>query len=242
MASRVNCMPEGRRRGRRRAQDSAVRRLPPGHHDNEAPHKRPAPPHPTGAGCHRGLLEQAQKGRQRRRQARPGHVVDQAEKQKLSIHAKPNADDPKRLNAACADCHDSHTFAKLEPGTPAMAAARLAMPTRCGGCHDRLSSTNTAARPTARRCSTRPTRRAPSAPTAQPARHRPHEQRRRQAGHREGLRRLPQGERRIVCRHLPRAGRRARLRQYRQVRQLPRQPRYPRPEGPEIQGPRRQPP
>ena len=39
-------------------------------------------------------------------------VIDQAERYKLSVHSRPNADEPTQKNASCAGCHDSHTFAR----------------------------------------------------------------------------------------------------------------------------------
>jgi cytochrome b subunit of formate dehydrogenase len=65
--------------------------------------------------------------------------LDQAQAEqtyKLSIHSKPNADDPRKSNASCVDCHGTGAVAHVAPGTPEAAARRLATPAMCGKCHD----------------------------------------------------------------------------------------------------------
>ncbi|MEO5671126.1 MAG: cytochrome c3 family protein [Ramlibacter sp.] len=86
--------------------------------------------------CHQTLSAESKAAGQA--PAKPGMalVITQAERHRLSIHSKPNADDPKKLNATCSGCHDSHTFARPAPGTPEHAALRLAIPAKCGTCHE----------------------------------------------------------------------------------------------------------
>ena len=104
--------------------------------DNVAPHRKTTHAPPDCAGCHQALWDQAVQ--QGQAQSSPGLklVVDQIERQKLSVHARPNADDPTRPNATCADCHDSHTFARIPAAGPERVAFRLATPERCGACHE----------------------------------------------------------------------------------------------------------
>jgi cytochrome b subunit of formate dehydrogenase len=58
------------------------------------------------------------------------------ESYKLSVHSKPNADDPKKVNATCEDCHGKGPVQKLAPGSAEAKARRLATPEACGKCHE----------------------------------------------------------------------------------------------------------
>ncbi|MBK7613511.1 MAG: cytochrome c3 family protein [Vitreoscilla sp.] len=102
--------------------------------DNEAQHKKTGAAKPDCLQCHQGLLDEAKKAGK----ATPGLelVLSQAEKYKLSIHSKPNADEPDHANAVCANCHDSHAFALPAKGSPELAAWRQGVPATCGACHE----------------------------------------------------------------------------------------------------------
>jgi cytochrome b subunit of formate dehydrogenase len=104
--------------------------------DNVTPHKRTGQPKPDCAGCHQMLWDQVvQQGKEA---SSPGLkvVIERIEHRRLSVHARPNADDPTRPNAACADCHNSHTFARIPAEGPARVAFRLGIPAKCGTCHE----------------------------------------------------------------------------------------------------------
>jgi cytochrome b subunit of formate dehydrogenase len=104
--------------------------------DNQAPHKKTAAAAPDCLSCHQTLWDEAKKAGQDKARPALGLVITQAEKQRLSIHSKPNADDPKQVNATCSGCHDSHGFSRPAPGTPQQAALRLSIPATCGTCHE----------------------------------------------------------------------------------------------------------
>jgi cytochrome b subunit of formate dehydrogenase len=96
--------------------------------DNQTPHRKTGAAPPDCLGCHQSIRDPAKPGL--------AVVLDQAERYKQSVHSKPNPDDPRQANATCANCHDSHAFARPAPGTPQHAAARLAIPQACGTCHE----------------------------------------------------------------------------------------------------------
>jgi len=104
--------------------------------DNVAPHKKAQAPKADCAACHQDLWDRAKQEGRAAQQKGLELVAGQIEKQKLSVHAKVNADDKTRNNAACADCHDSHTFVRIPEGSPERAAWRLTVPATCGACHD----------------------------------------------------------------------------------------------------------
>ncbi len=67
----------------------------------------------------------------------PAPLPTQAEETyKLSVHSKPNADDPKKPNATCVDCHGTGPVAHIDPGSAQAQARRLAIPAVCGTCHE----------------------------------------------------------------------------------------------------------
>jgi len=100
------------------------------------PHQSTGAPKTDCLGCHQRLWEEARQ--QGRAEQSPGLalVISQWEKYKLSVHSKPNPDDPNHPNATCSNCHDSHSFAIRPAGSPARAAWRLTVPETCGTCHD----------------------------------------------------------------------------------------------------------
>jgi len=63
-------------------------------------------------------------------------VVENIEAYKTSSHAKPNRDDPTKVNASCSDCHNVHSFDVPPRGSPARAEWRLGVSEMCGACHD----------------------------------------------------------------------------------------------------------
>lgn len=104
--------------------------------DSSSPHRKTEAPREDCAGCHQSIWERIKQENRADSQKGMGQVVDQIERQKLSVHAKPNSDDKTRNNAVCADCHDTHAFVRHPEGSPERAAWRLTLPAACGTCHD----------------------------------------------------------------------------------------------------------
>ena len=103
--------------------------------DDAGPHTRaPEAKLPDCAQCHIDLWANAlgtdkEKGRL-------GIVVENIDAYKRSLHAKPNADDPTRVNAVCSDCHNVHTFDVPPRGTAERKEWHLTVPNVCGDkCH-----------------------------------------------------------------------------------------------------------
>lgn len=99
--------------------------------DTAAPHKKAGSAKADCAACH---LHLAVTGR-----PSPGHtlIVRNIEAHQRSFHAKPNADNPDRVNATCHECHDSHFFnIPADKKGPQYAAWRLTVPALCGKCHE----------------------------------------------------------------------------------------------------------
>src|SRR6187551_2224459 len=67
--------------------------------DNQAPHKKTAAPAPDCLACHQKLWDEAKAAGQDKARPAMGLVITQAESHRLSIHSKPNADDPTHPNA-----------------------------------------------------------------------------------------------------------------------------------------------
>jgi cytochrome b subunit of formate dehydrogenase len=89
------------------------------------------------AGCHQALWETAKKENKTAEKPRLGVVAENIEAYKKSLHARPNADDKTRANAACDDCHSSHSFNVPAKDTPERVEWRLSIPGTCGTkCHD----------------------------------------------------------------------------------------------------------
>ncbi len=104
--------------------------------DLNAPHKPGTTAAADCAGCHTSLWEAAQKNNKTAEQPGLAYVAKKIESQKLSVHAKADKDDPTKTNATCASCHDSHAVVRTKPGTPEHDAMRLAVPAKCGTCHE----------------------------------------------------------------------------------------------------------
>ncbi len=87
------------------------------------------------AGCHQELWDQTVKRGRTEERPRMGVVAKNIEAYKKSFHARPNADDKTKPNAACDNCHDTHTFNVPAKNTPEHNQWRLSIPTICGTCH-----------------------------------------------------------------------------------------------------------
>jgi predicted CXXCH cytochrome family protein len=86
--------------------------------------------------CHINLWEAAKKDNLAEEKSRLGMVVQNIEAYKKTFHALPNKDDPKRANASCDDCHDTHTFNVPPKGSSARTTWHLTIPKTCGEkCH-----------------------------------------------------------------------------------------------------------
>ena len=92
------------------------------------------------ASCHQSLWDKAQKDGSAAQHPRLGVVAQNIAQYKKSFHARANADDASKPNAACKDCHATHSFdvpsASLPMDDPARAAWRLGLAQKCGSCHD----------------------------------------------------------------------------------------------------------
>jgi len=97
------------------------------------------------AGCHQELWEQTEKRGRTAERPRLGVVAQNIEAYRKSFHAKLNADDKTRPNAACDNCHDTHTFAVPPKDSPEHNQWRLSIPNVCGTkCHtDQLEAYQT---------------------------------------------------------------------------------------------------
>jgi cytochrome b subunit of formate dehydrogenase len=104
--------------------------------DSKAQHQRGNVPAAECKQCHQTLWENAAKEGKQADKPGLGFVASQIESQKRSIHAAVDKDDPSKTNATCASCHDSHAIVRTKPGTPEHDRARLAVPARCGTCHE----------------------------------------------------------------------------------------------------------
>jgi cytochrome b subunit of formate dehydrogenase len=87
------------------------------------------------AGCHQELWDQTVKRERTAEQPRLGVVAKNIEAYKKSFHARPNADDKTKPNAACDNCHDTHTFNVPQKGTSEYNQWRLTISSMCGTCH-----------------------------------------------------------------------------------------------------------
>jgi cytochrome b subunit of formate dehydrogenase len=102
-----------------------------GSHAKTAQYQRP-----DCASCHQELWDQT--SRRGRAAERPGleRVARNIEAYTRSFHARPNSEDRTRPNAACNECHDTHTFDVPPKGTPAHTRWRLSIPQMCATCHE----------------------------------------------------------------------------------------------------------
>ncbi len=88
------------------------------------------------ANCHQELWEQTVKRGRAEERPRLGVVAKNIEAYKKSFHARPNSDDKTKPNAACDNCHDTHSFNVPQKDSPLRNQWRLGIPTVCGAsCH-----------------------------------------------------------------------------------------------------------
>ena len=87
------------------------------------------------AGCHEELWQQTVKRGRTDERPRLGVVAKNIEAYRKSFHARPNADDKTKPNAACDNCHDTHTFNVPAANSPERNQWRLSIPGICGNCH-----------------------------------------------------------------------------------------------------------
>jgi hypothetical protein len=104
--------------------------------DSVTPHKLGTAPRPDCVSCHQALWDAAQKENLTKEKARLGVVVANIETYKASFHARPNKEDRTHVNAACDDCHNTHTFNVPPQGTTKRTEWHLTIPNVCGEkCH-----------------------------------------------------------------------------------------------------------
>jgi cytochrome b subunit of formate dehydrogenase len=105
--------------------------------DNVTPHQKVAgAPKVECAQCHLDLWEAARKDNKAAEKPRLGVVAENVAAYKKSFHAKPNKDEPTKLNAICSDCHNVHTFDVPLRGTQERKDWHLTVPDICGKCHE----------------------------------------------------------------------------------------------------------
>ncbi|MFZ2268745.1 MAG: cytochrome C [Azonexus sp.] len=90
---------------------------------------------PDCATCHEALWNEARTSPAGKE--RLGVVAENIAAYRSSFHARPDADNPGRPKANCADCHATHDFAVPAKGTPEREQWRLGIPQTCGEkCHE----------------------------------------------------------------------------------------------------------
>jgi len=99
------------------------------------PHKKPLAGAIGCVECHRQKWEAAQKDSDPKARERLDVVVQQTDNYMHSVHAKPNAKNQARVNAACHDCHDAHNIGV--PGAAQRKEHRLKNFEVCGRCHEK---------------------------------------------------------------------------------------------------------
>ena len=91
---------------------------------------------PDCAGCHDELWQQTVKRGKESERPRLGVVAQNIAAYRKSFHARPNADDKTKSNAACDECHDTHSFNVPTKDSPQRNQWRLGIPNVCGAtCH-----------------------------------------------------------------------------------------------------------
>ncbi|MGE5547645.1 MAG: cytochrome b/b6 domain-containing protein [Solirubrobacterales bacterium] len=98
------------------------------------PHSKPLAKSIGCVECHREQWDKVKTSADPKDQ-RLGVVMAQIEDYLHSSHAKPNAKNQARVNAACHDCHDAHDIGA--PGAVQRAEHRLKNPEVCGRCHEK---------------------------------------------------------------------------------------------------------
>ncbi|GAO36503.1 cytochrome C [Sulfuricella sp. T08] len=106
--------------------------------DSTAQHKKDLAKKVGCVQCHQDLWAAAKKENKTQEKPRLGVVVQNIAAYKKSFHARPNQDDPSRVNATCNECHDTHGFnVPVDKKSPQYDAWRKEVPALCGEkCHD----------------------------------------------------------------------------------------------------------
>ncbi|MBI4741118.1 MAG: cytochrome C [Betaproteobacteria bacterium] len=99
------------------------------------PHSKPLAVSIGCVQCHRENWEAAKKDPDPKKRERLDVVVQQTDNYLHSAHAKPNAKNQSRTNAACHDCHDAHNIGV--PGAMQRKEHRLKNHEVCGRCHEK---------------------------------------------------------------------------------------------------------
>jgi cytochrome b subunit of formate dehydrogenase len=99
------------------------------------PHAKPVAVAIGCVACHQKKWEEAKKDPDPKKRERLDVVVQQTEYYMHSAHAKPNAKNQARTNAACHDCHDAHNIGV--PGAVQRKEHRLKNHEVCGRCHEK---------------------------------------------------------------------------------------------------------
>ncbi len=104
--------------------------------DDKVPHRTNAAAKVGCMQCHLELWETTKQQNLTTEKARLGVVAANVENYMNSFHARPNQEDPTRANAACDDCHNTHTFNVPVQGTSRRTDWHLTIPNVCGEkCH-----------------------------------------------------------------------------------------------------------
>lgn len=105
--------------------------------DNQANHKKSASAKkPDCAGCHEAIWENVKKEGLTKEKERLGQVVKSAEEYRQSFHAKPEKENPERVNATCVECHSAHDFNVPPKGTARRTVWHKTINETCGKCHE----------------------------------------------------------------------------------------------------------
>lgn len=99
------------------------------------PHAKPLGKSIGCVECHEQKWDAAQKEPDPKKRERLDVVRRQTDDYLHSTHARSNAKNQSRVNAACHDCHDAHNIGK--PGEAQRAEHRLKNPEVCGRCHEK---------------------------------------------------------------------------------------------------------
>lgn len=99
------------------------------------PHAKPLAGAVGCVACHQQKWEAAQKDPDPKKRERLDVVLKQTDNYLHSAHAKPNAKNQSRVNAACHDCHDAHNIGA--PGEAQRMEHRMKNPEVCGRCHEK---------------------------------------------------------------------------------------------------------
>ncbi|MDP2751648.1 MAG: cytochrome C [Rhodocyclaceae bacterium] len=106
--------------------------------DSQAQHKiAPSAKKPDCVTCHEDIWAKVKKEGLEKEKERLGLVIQNVEAYKNSFHAKKDKEDPTKVNATCAECHNSHDFNVPPKGTLRRTAWHKEIPKACGEkCHE----------------------------------------------------------------------------------------------------------